>query len=372
MERAGTLKGQLVSFALSARFRRQLDTVFDQTFPGGVVVEEAGASLVIDHFILQHRLQDGDSVVDKFVLAHPELSAEERDMLLGWKDVVEGIFEVRGKSGDSISLFNLVDELTYRTRSNLGKAAFRSLKKGMFLIGRVVPLGDDWLVSGNLAAFPASERAALLTQAAELSLRSPELVFRNPEKLATARRMLADQRELFIELYGDELIVVPCDVLTERVNAFWNAVAERAAVTERAKVDFDFPEEMDYAETVAIHFDPDTGLSFYFDFGLLQDLFDNPALIARRRYRETMTSYLRDDTVSPAAIRILAERDTEKAGVVFQKLLKKRGFSWAEHGEALLRKHKARYFETPQLPTNIPVSETMAEHLRNTRQGQRE
>ncbi|WP_433515123.1 hypothetical protein ACQP2T_05640 [Nonomuraea sp. CA-143628] len=367
MERAGTLKEQLVDFALSARFRRRLETVLDQTFPDGLVDDEAGASLVIDHFILQHRLQDGGTVVDRFVLAHPELSAEERDMLLGWKDVVEGIFEVRAKDGDAISLFNLVDELTYRTRSNMGKAAFRPLKKGMFLIGRVVPLGDDWLVSGNLAAFPASERATLLTQAAELSLRSPELVFRNPEKLATARRILADQRELFIELYGDELIVVSCDVLTERVNAFWNAVAEKAAVTEKARADFDFAEEMAFAETVAIHFDPDTGLSFYFDFGLLQALFDNPALIARRRYRETMTSYLRDDSVSPAAIRILAERDPEKAGVVFQKLLKKRGFSWAEHGEALLRKHKARYFEAPQLPTNIPVSETMAEHLRNAR-----
>ena len=36
-------------------------------------------------------------------------------MLLGWQDVVESIFDIAGRDGDALVLFNFLDELTYRT-----------------------------------------------------------------------------------------------------------------------------------------------------------------------------------------------------------------------------------------------------------------
>ena len=357
----------LVHFALSERFDRELATVLERAFPDGVIRDETALTMVLDHFALQYKLISGDTVLDHFVMAHPELSPGERDMLLGWKDVVEGVFEVRGKDKDALILFNVIDELTYRTRSNMGKTVFRPIKKGMFVVGRLVPVGDDWMISGNPAVFPAKNRDVILAQAAELSMRSPESVFRNPEKLATARRILAEQRELFIELYGDELIVVPGSALSEQVNAFWRAVAAKAQpeAEPTTQTDLALPDEVTAAETVAIHFDPDTGLSFYVDFGLLQEAFDNPALIIRQRYRETLTGYLRDDDIPPAPIRLLAERDPEKASLRLPEAAQKREFSWDQQGESLLRKYKARYFDTPQLPSNVPVGEEMARHFRN-------
>ncbi|MEO3888459.1 hypothetical protein [Nonomuraea sp. B5E05] len=365
MKQAGALKERLVDFALSPRFARELDKAFEQSHPGGLVENEVTASMVVDHFALQHRLASGDTVIDRFLRAHPGLSPQERSMLLGWKDVVEGFFEVQGKDRDAVILLNLVDELTYRARSNMGKAAFRTVEKGMFLICRLVPLGEDWLVSAHISLFPAEARAQLLPQAAEVALRNPKLVFRNPEKLATARRMLAEQREVFIELHGAEYIVVPGDQVIPRLNAFMQTLMDRAQPGDTTPPPSStYPDEVLDADTVAIHFDPETGISLYLDFGLLQELFTNPSLINRRRYREILTSYLRGDDISPAAIRLLAEPDPDNASVVFQKLLKKKGFSWPEHGEALLRRHKARYFETPQLPTTVPVSAAMTEHLR--------
>ncbi|GHE45498.1 hypothetical protein GCM10017673_54420 [Streptosporangium violaceochromogenes] len=367
IERAGTLKSRLVRFALSRRFERELSAVFEREFPGGVVHDEGVVSLVIDHFALQHRLADGDTVVDRFVAARPKLSAEDRDMLLGWKDVVEGVFEVKQRNGDTLTLFNLIDELTYSTRSNVGAKAFRSIRKGMFLVGRCVPLGSGWMLSGNPAAFPARSRDVVLGQAAELVTRNPQAAFRNPDKLSAARRMLAEQREIFIGLYQEDFIVVPASELDEHLNAFWSAVAAKARPGDRSsqRALLGFSAETEDADTVAIHFDPDTGLGFFLDFGLLEDLFADPALIARRRYRETLTDYLRDDDVSPIPIRRLAERDPDRASTVFRKLLKKRDFVWETHGEALLREHKARYFDTPRLPGSVPVSEEMAAYLRS-------
>jgi hypothetical protein len=37
-----------------------------------------------------------------------------------------------------VVLFNFVDELTYRARSNLGRRAFEQMKKGVIVAGRLV------------------------------------------------------------------------------------------------------------------------------------------------------------------------------------------------------------------------------------------
>ncbi|WP_052423901.1 hypothetical protein [Nonomuraea candida] len=365
MEQAGALKERLVAFALSPRFARELDRAFASIDPGGLVEDETTASMIVDHFALQYRLADGDTVIDRFLRANRDLSEQQRALLLGWKDVVEGVFEVSGKDQEAMVLFNLVDELTYRARSNLGMAALSAIDEGMFLICRLVPLGDDWMISANISVFPADARDQMLSQAAETGLRHPALVFRNQEKLALARRLLAEQREVFLDLYGAEHIVVPADELRSRLDAFWRALAERAEPgAATALPPYAEPDAMEYAETVAIHFDPETGVSLYFDFGLLEELFANPLLINRRRYRDLLTSYLRADDISPAAIRLLTEPDPHNAGIVFRKLLKKKDFSWPEDGEPLLRRYKPGYFETPRLPTTVPVGTTMAEHLR--------
>ncbi len=69
-------------------------------------------------------------------------------MLLGWRDVEEGIFEVVRRDGEVLIVTNLVDELTCRVRSNMGGEVFRVLRPRSYMIARLVPLGGEWLVSG--------------------------------------------------------------------------------------------------------------------------------------------------------------------------------------------------------------------------------
>jgi hypothetical protein len=378
VERAGDLKGMLVDFALSDRFDREFSAVIARDFPGGVVTDESLFTMTLDHFALQHRLPSGTTVVEEFVAAHPELPGAERDMLLGWQDVVEGLFDITGKERDAVVLFNFLDELTYRARSNLGRRAFKPLRTGMLLVARLVRAGDDWLMSGNPSAFPASARDQILALAAEQAMRCPEAVFRNPAKLAEARRMLAEQQGVFVDLFGSDLIVVAGDEVPGKVEAFYRRLGERAdpgaEPTEAGQANFvggelltGFP-EMLAEDSVAIHFVEGEGLSFYPAYHLLEALFGNPTLISRRRYRERLSEFLRDPDTSPEPLRRLAARDPAKAGTVFTRLLKrKRGFSWAADGEDLLRRSKPSYFDGPPLPRTVPLSKTLSEALQRTR-----
>jgi hypothetical protein len=96
-------------------------------------LDEGEAIRIIDHFILRYRLPDGSTVVDRFVAGRKDLTAGDREMLLGWRDPVEGIFEIQRKEGGAVVLLNLVDDLEYRTYSNVGRAASRGVSKGSFL-----------------------------------------------------------------------------------------------------------------------------------------------------------------------------------------------------------------------------------------------
>ena len=94
LEHCSDLKRRLVEFSRSRRFSRQFDQAL-RAGSRGKAVDESEFINIIDHFILQRPLPGGRTVVETFVSAHPELAEADRQMLLGWRDVVEGVFEIR-------------------------------------------------------------------------------------------------------------------------------------------------------------------------------------------------------------------------------------------------------------------------------------
>jgi hypothetical protein len=139
----------------------------------GRVASEADVTNVVDHFILQQPLADGRTVAEVFAAEHPDLTEDDRQVLQGWREVVEGVFEIREQAGDSITATSLGDDQTYRIRANAGPAALAPLRPGCFMTARVVPVGDDWMLSGAQQLYAASERPAMLRLAAELGTGHP-------------------------------------------------------------------------------------------------------------------------------------------------------------------------------------------------------
>jgi hypothetical protein len=163
IERSSDLKRDLVQFAQGPRFDRPLGDALLEAAGPDRELDEFKMIGIIDRFVLQHRLPDGKTVVDRFVASRPDLTAADREMLLGWRDPVEGVFEVRGRARDAVILLNLVDDLEYRTYSNVGKAGLRPLSKGGFVLARVVPIrpvAGAWLVSGTMSSLPEVRRGA--------------------------------------------------------------------------------------------------------------------------------------------------------------------------------------------------------------------
>ncbi len=390
VQRSGDLKGELADFAHDRRFARSFRRELERRFGGRVVTDQGEFINFLDWFVLQHRLPGGRTVLEEFVAAHPELTEQERAMLLGWRDVVEGLFELQRRDGAALVMVNLVDGLAYRARSNVGPKALSRMPRGSFVLARLVPIGDEWLFSGATSVLPASSRADARRMALELATRHPTLVFRNPDRLGQAWELQREQRRQFIDFFGSDLVVVPGHELAERMRAFGRYLlyeardAEGRSRAEQARRRYgsmpttadlgDLPAELAEAATVAMVYDEVEGLNYLANFGLLQETFADPELAADREHREAVLGYLKDPSISPMAFRRLAEPDAERASRVFRRVLRRPGFSWERDGEALLRCYKASWFERPALPSVVPVGPDLVDvdqPARRTRKGRR-
>ena len=376
LERAAELKGELVAFAQGPRFARRLDAVLFEAAEDDGFLDEGTTIQVMDYFMLQRRLSDGPTVLERFVgQRRPPLADHEREMLLGWHDVVESCFEVRRFDGDAVLLHNLIDDLVYRVYSNMGRTGFATVRVGMFVVGRIVPLHpatDVWMVTGAYTPYPKSARRQLAEAAAHQLTTHPELLRRNPAVLQKAREIQAAHRADFIDQVGADITVLPPLEAQETLREHFRRQRQRALAGldagRAAKVgpapEPRLPEDMLAADNIALVYDEVEGLNQYRDFGHLDDLFANPRPARDRTNLALLREYLNDESVSPLAIRRLVQRHPDGADPVFRALLRKPGFTWAQDGEKLLRRHKKAFFDREPTPSVSAVGERLAELLR--------
>ncbi|WP_406190878.1 hypothetical protein OG331_50500 [Streptomyces sp. NBC_01017] len=362
IERSADLKRGLVQYVQGPRFDRKLTAALLEAAGADRSLEESTTISVIDQFALQHRLPDGRTPVERYADARKDLSPVERKMLLGWRDVVEGLFEIRARDGDALVLLNLIDELEYRTYSNMGRKVFRGMSKGGFVIGRLVPIAPypgAWLVSGGIASYRKADGPQIAQIALETAAEHPALVFRNPDKIAQGWEQMHRDREAFIACFGADQVVLPPAEAQERLDAFhrhrWLTTRTATGNHDPAEpfpshLSFQLPEDLQAADTVGIIYDATEGMNLYRDYGLLDALYANPALTSSRRHTDQLRSYVRDTSISPLPFQRLAEAHPDTVDTVISKVLRKPAFTWTEHGEAWLRRRKAEFYEREPRP----------------------
>jgi hypothetical protein len=190
-------------------------------------------------------------------------------------------------------------------------------------------------------------------------------------------RCKAEDRADFIAHFGSDLVVLSPDEAEGGVREHYRRRQEKALdrlegkAAQRARATaltaeqlFSLPDDLRSADSVAVIYDETEGLNFYGDFGHLDDMFADPALARNREHAARLRSYLRDESVSPLAIRRLVDRHPDGADQVFRTVLGKSLFRWERDGEALLRRRKKEFFEREPRPSVSPVGGRLAELLR--------
>ena len=327
----------------------------------------------LDHFVLQHRLPGGQTIVERFVAARPDLLPPEREMLLGWRDVVEGVFEVVRREGDVLIATNMLDDLTYRVRSNMGRGVLRRLSPRSLLIARLVPLSSDWLLSGVARPVDSDQRDLVYTiaaqfhdgssrsrvsQSVEVGARLGDAAER-PRAIRTVLRYRhgGDTRHGARRPHAGVRSLLP----RRRTVRAWGRAA--GCRPRRAVVEYNFPPELVDSGSVALIYEEVDGLGFYGGYDEFERAFTEPAALDQHRCRRRVLEYLHDDTVSPAPFRRMAERDPARVSEVLKRVLSRKSFDWNRDGEDLMRRRKRFFCTRPPLPRTLPISSRLAPYV---------
>jgi hypothetical protein len=90
-------------------------------------------------------------------------------------------------------------------------------------------------------------------------------------------------------------------------------------------------------------------------------MFGDPALAADKRYTDVLRGYLRSKTIAPLPLQRLAAAYPDTVDAVYRKVLRRRDFTWAEHGDALMRRRKAWYYQREPRPGVTVLSNRLVE-----------
>lgn len=373
LERAGDLKAELVRFAESKRFDTERRAYLREQLGGAGGGKDAEIT-ALDRFVLQWKDEEGRTVIDHFLEERADLTEADRAMLSGWKDVIESLFEVERHDGSALLAVNLVNDLEHRIYSNRGIRYTSRVDDDALIHARIVPLGDGWMLSGSTLVYGKRDRDYLYRLALQVASASPNMVFRNPEKLARAWELQKRDREEFVQFFGSDLVIFQRDEIPDRMRDYMRfktyesrdeegmTRAERAEQEGRPipplpETNMDeYPED---ADTIGFLYDETEGQLVFFDLGIVDAAFDDPASVDDPEVAELLREYITEPDLSPLPLQRFAERDPAKATEVVRKAIGDKKFDWNRDSQALLRRYKAAYMDQTHLPSVIPVSDRL-------------
>jgi hypothetical protein len=314
----------------------------------------------------------GLAATERFLGARRDLSRADRELVLDWDgNNVRGVFEVRAiarrdSAGTAIVALNLVDDLDYRVYGLVSQAspaahARAVLEQGAFFAATLLPLAEDdsaWLASGDEVTYPKADARQVARLAIDLATREPDLVFRNQEKATQGWAYMRRDREEFIAFFGGDELVLPTGEAEGRLNSYYKMRRDSAllargrhrAVSDTGETTFVMPDGFFEFETVGIIYDELDGFVVVPEYGMLLEMFVDPALAAEPAHANVLRAYLREDTIPPLPLRRMAARFPGNVDAVFQRVLGNRSFAWERNGASLLKKRKPGYFAAEQTP----------------------
>ncbi|WP_435611200.1 hypothetical protein [Streptomyces sp. C10-9-1] len=151
-----------------------------------------------------------------------------------------------------------------------------------------------------MSYYPRSSATDIAQAVLELAIRQAELVFRNPQKIEQGWQRIREDRAAFVAFCGDELLLPPVeaeDLLNTYCRHHQEAAAAQSGRCRRRRLPgldlpfFAFPRELVDSDTIGVICDQVDGLNFYADYGMLRDLFADPAHTGRRRHQDLLRTY---------------------------------------------------------------------------------
>jgi len=375
LSRLGDIKAALIRFSRSPNLADEFQAAFEERFGKNGETDSEDAWITFqDWFVLENKLEDDGTVAQRFVEEHKHrMSDDVRELVLGWGDVLEGLFEVKGKTEDGYAMKCLINEKDYTVYATTPEESF-DLALGDCVHARIVPAKGFHVFSGMLSRFESDGsqefRAWMYDTAVKLQTRVPRLAFKdNEEKLNKSLEITRDHHRDFVGFFDSDEVVGTGREIQEKYRAFMDYLVfekedpetglprsqafEKKTGESYRHPNFTFPKDLLRASDVGMLSDPVGGVEMLIDYQGFVGIFQDPETsLEREKSEDLVLGYLHSDSISDVAFRKVAQRFPDNFSQVMGYYLGTNKIS-ADHIDGLMHEFKPWTFE--KLPTTVAI-----------------
>jgi hypothetical protein len=370
----GDIKSALITFSRRPEFREELEAALKKQFgkPRRPASEDEWVTFQ-DWFILQYKLEGGETIAGRFVEYYDNLMSEDvRELILGWADVIEGLFEVKSGTTSSLCVKNLINEREYKVFPTASMVDFE-IKSGDFLFARIVPAKAFHLFSGAVTIIEwdrsEGQRAKMYKSAMDLQMHHPSMAFKDhDEKLQKSLESARREYEDFVHYFGaDEILGAGKDILHKYQGFFDYLIFEKKGPESGQSLALAFekktgkpyqsltvklPEPVLNSQDVGMLCDPVEGISFLIDYRHFIDVFKYPdRYLGKRETEEVVMGYLESDSISDIPFRRVAKRFPHNFSLVMAYYLDQEDFSSSQIDDLIMEYKPESFNKLPGIVT---------------------
>jgi hypothetical protein len=346
----GDVKAALIGYSRRFEFAEDFETALQERFGRRQRPEDESEWIEFqDWFVLQCQLDSGKTVIERFIEKHQNvISNDVRQLLLGWKQVIEGLFEIKDNTGGYWRLNNLINEREYRVYPTVDMDGFK-VNTGDFIAARIVPSRGFHTFSGAVSIVESGgsdeHRAEVYKRAAEIQMRHPEWAFHgNEEKLQKSLQVTREQYEDFVDYFGSNEIFGTGKEIMQRYHDFFDfriyekknpdtgLTPAQSYTNDTGSVykppELQLPKDVIRSTDVGMLCDPVEGIFFLIDYRQFIDVFENPEeQLGRTDAGDLVLGYLESDRVSDLPFRRVAQNFSDNFKQVISYYGDQEGFS---------------------------------------------
>ncbi len=383
LNRIGDIKSALISFSRGSEFRTDFEAAMQEQFGSAERPDSEDEWIAFqDRFILEHELESGETVVQRFVNRYKKVMSEDvRQLVLGWQFVIEGLFEVKDIKEAAVLMKNLINERDYRVFPTTSMDEM-DVDPGDFMYARIVPVKEHYVFSGHASTFKSDGnedvKTTMYKNAVEIQMKSPKMAFKdNDEKLQKGREVVREQYDDFVAYFVNDEVLGTGKQIQQQYNDYFQyryfekknpETGMSIAVTYERDTGKSYrfpkmklPRDVLKSKDVGMICDPLEGISFLIDYYRFIDIFKRPESHRDREDDiEIVMGYLESEGVSDVPFRRVAQKYPDNFKKAMSYFGRQEGFSYIDIDQ-LMKEFKPDSFN--KLPTIVPILDSEMSRL---------
>ena len=373
LEQVGDIKRELVEFVLKGPLRALLAQERKRRFGDRQDLKDNEWINLVDEFCFEFPLPDGSLAVERFVESRPDLSEQDREILLGMRGVFEALLEVKKLVQDGCLCYNWFNKKEYLVKAT--KEPKTGFHPGMVLAVRLVPVLDFHVLSGAQSYWLNMRRDEILRLVKTVVLKKPSvLLIDNEERIRKGFELQEADYNEFVEYFGAEEIVGTGREVVQKDREWrrWQNFAKiredertRAQMWEKkhgrpyVMPEMKLPDAFLENEDIGYLHHKKYGIVILQGYGQFISIFKNPDEKAVRSNRDILEGYIRSPDIHPMVLARAAERYPEAFRKVMRILFKQTDFRLPDDLDALLRRYKRKTLMTMEYPSIVTVDDDL-------------